>query len=164
MADLTQEEWVEQLASDSNAVILDVRTDDEVDQGFIANSKHIDFYLGQEFVNKVDARRMEVRARLVAQETRRASSLSADNPAATFAATPQLEGLKLLLSVLMTGPRRNPDDELVFAHMDISRAHFRSKARRLLIIRVPIEDSERHSKYAKLLKNYVWYAGRSELL
>jgi len=54
MADLTQEEWVEQLASDSNAVILDVRTDDEVDQGFIPNSKHIDFYLGQEFVNQVD--------------------------------------------------------------------------------------------------------------
>ncbi|MGJ5643377.1 rhodanese-like domain-containing protein [Formosa sp. S-31] len=55
MADLTQEEWADQLANDDNAVILDVRTDDEVDQGYIPNAKHIDIYLGEEFVKQVDA-------------------------------------------------------------------------------------------------------------
>jgi len=40
MADLTQQEWQEQLANDSNAVILDVRTQDEVDEGHIPNAKH----------------------------------------------------------------------------------------------------------------------------
>lgn len=55
MVDLTQDEWAEQLANDPNAVILDVRTDDEVDQGYIPNAKHIDIYLGDEFIEQVDA-------------------------------------------------------------------------------------------------------------
>lgn len=55
MADLTQDEWAEQLEQDDNAVILDVRTDDEVDQGYIPNAKHIDIYLGDEFIAQVDA-------------------------------------------------------------------------------------------------------------
>ncbi|WP_435138668.1 rhodanese-like domain-containing protein [Formosa sp. A9] len=55
MADLTQDEWAEQLEQDGNAVILDVRTDDEVDQGYIPNAKHIDIYLGDEFIAQVDA-------------------------------------------------------------------------------------------------------------
>jgi len=54
MEDLTQEEWAEELANDSNAVILDVRTDAEVAEGIIPNAIHIDFYLGNEFVSKLD--------------------------------------------------------------------------------------------------------------
>lgn len=54
MEDLTQEEWVEQLENDSNAVILDVRTDDEVFQGKIRNSIHIDFYKGQAFIEELE--------------------------------------------------------------------------------------------------------------
>jgi len=50
MADLTQEEWVGQLEKDENKVILDVRTQEEIDEGYIPNSTHIDFYLGAEFV------------------------------------------------------------------------------------------------------------------
>ncbi len=42
MADLTQTEWSEQLASDDNAVILDVRTEAEVDEGYIPNMKLLD--------------------------------------------------------------------------------------------------------------------------
>ncbi|MGZ0014930.1 rhodanese-like domain-containing protein [Yeosuana sp. AK3] len=54
MEDLTQEEWVEQLENDNNAVILDVRTDDEVFQGKIPNSIHIDFYKGQAFIEELE--------------------------------------------------------------------------------------------------------------
>ncbi len=55
MEHLSQEEWVAQLANDNNAVILDVRTDDEVAEGVIANAIHIDFFKGEAFVAEVDA-------------------------------------------------------------------------------------------------------------
>ena len=54
MADLTQEDWSKQLSSDTNAVILDVRTQEEVDQGIIPNAIHIDIYKGQGFIYEVD--------------------------------------------------------------------------------------------------------------
>lgn len=54
MEDLTQEEWVEQLENDTNAVILDVRTDAEVAQGKIPNTIHIDIYRGQDFVTEIE--------------------------------------------------------------------------------------------------------------
>ncbi|GGH40058.1 rhodanese [Mangrovimonas yunxiaonensis] len=54
MADLTQDEWIAQLAKDDNAVILDVRTDEEVEEGIIPNSKHIDIYMGQGFIDEVE--------------------------------------------------------------------------------------------------------------
>lgn len=53
MADLTQEEWMEQLEKDANGVILDVRTSDEVEEGSIPNSIQIDIYKGQEFVDEL---------------------------------------------------------------------------------------------------------------
>ena len=54
MEDLTQEEWAEQLANDNNAVVLDVRTDDEIADGMIPNAIHIDIYKGQDFINKLE--------------------------------------------------------------------------------------------------------------
>lgn len=54
MADLAQLDWVEQLNNDNNAVILDVRTQDEVDEGKIPNALHIDIYKGQGFIYEVD--------------------------------------------------------------------------------------------------------------
>ncbi|MCF8272392.1 MAG: rhodanese-like domain-containing protein [Flavobacteriaceae bacterium] len=54
MENLSQEEWVEQLENDTNAVILDVRTDSEVFEGKIPNSLHIDIYRGEEFVSEVE--------------------------------------------------------------------------------------------------------------
>lgn len=52
--DLTQEEWTEQLNNESDAVILDVRTDAEVEEGIIPNAKHIDIYKGQGFIDEVE--------------------------------------------------------------------------------------------------------------
>lgn len=54
MEHLSQEEWVSQLENDDNAIIIDVRTDDEVAEGIIANAIHIDIYKGQEFVNEIE--------------------------------------------------------------------------------------------------------------
>lgn len=54
MSDLSQLEWVSQLKSDTNAVILDVRTQAEVDEGKIPNAVHIDIHKGQGFLDKVE--------------------------------------------------------------------------------------------------------------
>ena len=52
---LTQEEWVSQLNTDPNAVVLDVRTEGEFSEGMIAHSLNVDIQSGQEFVNTIDA-------------------------------------------------------------------------------------------------------------
>jgi rhodanese-related sulfurtransferase len=54
MANLTQEAWKNQLESDNNAVIIDVRTDGEVAEGYISGAMHIDIYQGQGFIYKLE--------------------------------------------------------------------------------------------------------------
>lgn len=54
MADLSQEQWTQQLANSNNAVVLDVRTEEEVDEGVIPSAIHIDIRLGQEFIDKLE--------------------------------------------------------------------------------------------------------------
>ena len=54
MADLIQSDWVNQLEKDDNAIILDVRTDEEVAEGKIPNAIHIDIYKGQGFIYAVE--------------------------------------------------------------------------------------------------------------
>jgi len=51
--DIDQDEWLELLEEDENAVILDVRTDNEVEDGYIADMKQIDFLEGQLFLEEV---------------------------------------------------------------------------------------------------------------
>ncbi len=51
---LTQEEWVSQFEADENTVILDVRTEDEFNDGFIANAINIDIHKGQGFVTEIE--------------------------------------------------------------------------------------------------------------
>lgn len=50
---LSQQEWEDQLEKDENALILDVRTPEELEEGYIPNAINIDFYLGQDFLNEV---------------------------------------------------------------------------------------------------------------
>jgi len=54
MADLTQEEWAAQLQDEDNAFILDVRTPEEVEDGYIPNATNIDIYLGQDFLTELE--------------------------------------------------------------------------------------------------------------
>jgi rhodanese-related sulfurtransferase len=50
MADLNQKQWSEQLANDDNAVILDVRTEAEFEEGYIPGALQMDIYNGAEFL------------------------------------------------------------------------------------------------------------------
>lgn len=54
MADLTQHEWTSKLTADDNAVILDVRTPEEVAEGIIPNAITIDIYKGQGFIYELE--------------------------------------------------------------------------------------------------------------
>ena len=51
---LNQQEWASQLEADKNAVILDVRTEEETLDGVIPNALNIDIYKGQGFIYEVD--------------------------------------------------------------------------------------------------------------
>ena len=53
--DLTQEDWAAKLNADLDAVVLDVRTEDEFNEGIIQNAVNIDINSGQQFVNAVEA-------------------------------------------------------------------------------------------------------------
>lgn len=54
MTNLNQEEWIEHTSKDGNAVILDVRTELEVEEGYIPNAQNIDLHLGQGFLDKLN--------------------------------------------------------------------------------------------------------------
>ena len=54
MADLTQDDWETQMEEDSNAFLLDVRTPEEVEEGFIPGATNIDIYLGQGFLDELE--------------------------------------------------------------------------------------------------------------
>ena len=72
------------------------------------------------FTNMGDTEHPFIRARLVAQETKRTTNMDLTDTSMTFAATPLVEGFRFLLSRAMTGEKnRNPQDELVMAVFDI---------------------------------------------
>lgn len=54
MANLSQEDWKAQLEADTNAVVLDVRTDAEISEGIIPNALQINIYEGQGFIYKLE--------------------------------------------------------------------------------------------------------------
>ena len=54
MVDLNQKDWTKQLSEDNNSVVLDVRTQEELDElGTIPNAVHIDIFKGQGFIDEI---------------------------------------------------------------------------------------------------------------
>ncbi len=52
---LTQEDWAKNLQQDGDsAVVLDVRTEDEYNQGHLKNSLNLDIYKGQGFIYNLE--------------------------------------------------------------------------------------------------------------
>lgn len=101
------------------------------------------------YTNKGDTKHLNIRVRLVAQEMARVTTLLPDE-SITFAATPPLEALRAMLSLAMTGPMQKSDHEIVLGFFHISRAHFHSRARRLIVVRVPKEDAMYGTKNAAM--------------
>lgn len=54
MQDLTQSQWHERLAQDDNALILDVRTQLEIEEGRIPKALLIDIQNASDFIQKVN--------------------------------------------------------------------------------------------------------------
>ena len=54
MADLSQEAWASQLKEDTQSVVLDVRTLDEVSEGVIPGAIHLDIFMGQGFLDGLE--------------------------------------------------------------------------------------------------------------
>ena len=110
-------------------------------------------------VNKGDSENLDIRSRAVLQETRRRSDLGPNDIASTFAAAPPLEGLRLMISMAMTGQKGIPlKDRKVLAFYDVSRAHFHSPAKRLMFVKTLKGDTSIKSGIARMLK--AMYCGR----
>ena len=54
MSNLSQQDWEEQLSKTTDAVILDVRTEEEFESGYIAGSKNIDIRGGTAFISSIE--------------------------------------------------------------------------------------------------------------
>ena len=54
MKNLSQEEWKQGISNMENIEILDVRTPDEFNEGYIPRAKNIDIYKGQGFLDEVN--------------------------------------------------------------------------------------------------------------
>lgn len=54
MKDLTVKEWGQLLEKDENAFILDVRTDEEFEEGHLPDATQLDIYQGAEFLESLE--------------------------------------------------------------------------------------------------------------
>lgn len=54
MKNLTQDQWKDALEKNKNALILDVRTEEEFIAGFIPEAINIDIYKGQGFIDEIE--------------------------------------------------------------------------------------------------------------
>lgn len=54
MKNITQKEWNELLQEDNNAVILDVRTSEEQQEGIIENAVCLDIFKTEEFISELE--------------------------------------------------------------------------------------------------------------
>ena len=54
MINLSETEWIKLHDESEESVIIDVRTDDEFSTGYISGAVNIDFYMGNEFISKIE--------------------------------------------------------------------------------------------------------------
>jgi rhodanese-related sulfurtransferase len=54
MADLSQQDWTDKLNADDRALILDVRTPEEFEAGYIPKAININIYEGQGFIDAIN--------------------------------------------------------------------------------------------------------------
>tara|TARA_Y100001958_G_scaffold33475_1_gene21769 strand:- start:5021 stop:5404 length:384 start_codon:yes stop_codon:yes gene_type:complete len=54
MSDLFQNEWAQALTEQPEAVVLDVRTEEEFESGYIPNAKNIDLRMGPGFIEQIN--------------------------------------------------------------------------------------------------------------
>ena len=54
MSNLSQIEWAKALTKQPEAVILDVRTEEEFESGYIPNAKNIDLRMGPGFIDEIN--------------------------------------------------------------------------------------------------------------
>ena len=54
MSNLSQNEWAQALTEQPEAVVLDVRTEEEFESGYIPNAKNIDLRMGPGFIDEIN--------------------------------------------------------------------------------------------------------------
>lgn len=54
MENLSQKDWSQAVEENENTIVLDVRTEDEFNDGHIKNAENIDIYKGQDFLDEVN--------------------------------------------------------------------------------------------------------------
>ena len=54
MSDLSQNEWAQGLNEQPRAVVLDVRTEEEFESGYIPNAINIDIQMGNIFIDEIN--------------------------------------------------------------------------------------------------------------
>jgi rhodanese-related sulfurtransferase len=54
MSDLSQNEWAQALTEQPEAVVLDVRSEEEFESGYIPNAKNIDLRMGPGFIDEIN--------------------------------------------------------------------------------------------------------------
>ena len=89
--------------------------------------------------NKGDDKVPDVRARLCARETKRSGGFEGQE-AQLFAATPPLEGLKMLISMLMSRRFSINSRRLKMGFIDVKKAHLFGVMKRAVYIDLPPED------------------------
>ena len=106
----------------------------------------------------VDPAHKKIRSRLCAREykTKKQGKIQRALPASqVFSAMLPLEAVKVLVSIMMSVSLSNKGKPLKLRHHDISRAHFQGTAQRLIYVRLPAEDRQKHGedKVGRLIKS-----------
>ena len=106
----------------------------------------------------MDPAHKKIRSRLCSREykTKKQGKIRSASPASQlFSATPPLEAVKVLVSILMSVSWSNKGKPLKLRHYYISRAHCQGTAQRLIYIKLPAEDRQKYGehKVGRLVKS-----------